>query len=118
MILPEHAGTLLFAIENACRDFAADKGVCSCDSNFASFFGVVFWQFWSEKKGKNQAGTDSAANLALRRHFGGLWGHFGPDLGAWEDSLGGLGAPWGGLGRHFGGKKRHANFGMKNEGES
>ena len=100
MILREHAGTLLFASDSACRNFVADTGVDFHGSFFAFFFFTYFFVGWGRKNYKNKEKTGSEPKWACGGRFGGLGRDFWTILDTLETILGNLGEAWGDIWDH------------------
>ena len=102
LFLREHAGTLYFTREYACRHFHANKDVFSFDSFFPAVFAYVLLQFWHSKTKKNRVNASAKAKVASRCRFGGLLADFSPPGRALLSSLGRpealLGRFWAALG--------------------
>ena len=103
LLLREHAGTLYFTREYACRHFHAHTGVDSFDSVILSVFASVFLHFWDAKIEEIRRNAGSKAKMASRARFGALLADFWPlgrallpSLGRPEALLGRFGAALGG----------------------
>ena len=103
LLLREHAGTLYFTREYACRHFHAHKGVDAFDSVIPSVFASVFLHFWDETNAEIRRNAGSKAKVASRARFGALLADFWPlgrallpPLGRPEALLGLFGAALGG----------------------
>ena len=72
LLLREHAGTLYFTREYACRHFHAHKGVDSFDSVILSVFASFFLHFWNAKIEEIRRNAGSKAKMASRARFGAL----------------------------------------------
>ena len=103
LLLREHAGTLYFTREYACRHFHAHKGLDSFDSVIPSVFACVFLHFWDEKHEEIRRNAGSKAKVASRCRFGALLADFWlhgrtllAPLGRPEALLGRLGGAFGG----------------------
>ena len=88
LLLREHAGTLYFTREYACRRFHASKGVFFFDPVFPAVFACVFLQFWHAKTEKVRVNASAKAKVASRCRFGGLLADFWPSGRALLASLG------------------------------
>ena len=105
LFLREHAGTLYFTREYACRHFHTNKGVFLFDCVFPPVFACVFLQFWHAKTMKIRVNASAMAKMASRCRFGALLVDFCP---RWRALLASLGRPEALLGRFgaaFGGQK-------------
>ena len=103
LLLREHAGTLYFTREYACRHFHAHTGVDSFDSVILSVFASVFLHFWDANIEEIRGNAGSKAQVASRARFGALPADFWllgrallASLGRPEALLGRLGAALGG----------------------
>ena len=72
LFLREHAGTLYFTKEYACRHFHANKGVFFFASVFPAVFACVFLQFLHAKTMKIRVNASAKAKVASRCRFGAL----------------------------------------------
>ena len=105
LFLREHAGTLYFTREYACRHFHANKGVFFFASVFPAVFACVFLQFWHAKTEKIRVNASAKAKVASRCRFGALLVDFWPPGRALLASLGRLEALLGRFGAALGGQK-------------
>ena len=88
LFLREHAGTLYFTREYACRQFHSNKGVFFFDSVFPAVFGCAFFQFWHAKTEKIRVNASAEAKVASRCRFGAFLVDFWPSGSALLASLG------------------------------
>ena len=88
LFLREHAGTLYFTREYACRHFHANKGEFCFDSVFPAVFACDFLQFWHAKTMNICVNASAKAKVASRCRFGGLLADFWPPGRAFLASLG------------------------------
>ena len=113
LFLREHAGTLYFTREYACRHFHANKGVFLFDSVFPAVFACVLLQFWHAKTEKIHVNASAKTNVASRCRSGALLVDFwapGRELLA---SLGRLEALLGRFGAALGPQKVKNGLGPK-----